>query len=449
MAEQQHKGLLETLTWKQARSYVDSVRPDLAQIIDELDPGDDYQLIRCVYPFGSKVLSNGKLMLPCNTGDVTVPIDSPEIDPKLQEAIGYNLNSNPVSLVIRNSFEIYIPLDDKSVLPLARPMRPGALFGAYRVLNPGSSYQPVFTWDMTAGARSMFMLPKITEVKKHQRLKKQFNLTVDRPTTLMSHWEIFKELAAHESFTQPWSAEIIFFTKKWFEKLDDPRWVHFDSYFRRLVGSGSELSRNQTVWQLIFSLMLKDYEGRPSAYICDTVKNLMHIGAGAHPGLAPAVDNVAGPIQGIQEIYRDHYNIRNYPPIIMCPAQFDLYTPVSAPVYYSLNFPTAVEFGKSSRTRTSLIDDLHQIRSLLIRYRANILSNKFHTEGTPMHDLFHYAQYDFFHNNVELHTGVCNSQEMREDENLRTTLDAQVSDHFPDMCSFVKGCIRISHQSSG
>jgi hypothetical protein len=305
---EQNKAHLETIPWKQARSYVKSIRPDLAKIIDELDPGNEYQLVRCVYPFGSKVLSNGKLMLPCGVGRENIPIDSPDIDPKLQEAIGYNLNSNPVSLVVKNSFEIYIPLDDKSVLPLARPMGPGTLFGAYRVLNPGHSYQPIFTWDMTAGARSMFMLPKITEIKKYQRLKKHFNLTVERPTTLMSHWKIFKELAAHESFTHSWSAEIIFFTKKWFEKLDDPQWIYFDNYFRRLVGTGSELSRNQTVWQLIFSLMLKGYEGRPSAYICDTVKNLMHMGVGAHPGLAPAIDNVAGPIEGIQEIYRDYLN---------------------------------------------------------------------------------------------------------------------------------------------
>jgi hypothetical protein len=64
-----------------------------------------------------------------------------------------------------------------------------------------------------------------------------------------------------------------------------------------------------------------------------------------------------------------------------------------------------------------------------------------------MHDLFQHAQYDFFHNNVELHTGIRNSQEMREDVNLRKTADGQISEHFPDMCSFVKGSIRISHQS--
>ncbi len=270
---------------------------------------------------------------------------------------------------------------------------------------------------------------------------------LDVPRTLMSHWEIFRQIANHPNFTTPWHAEILYFPKQWFNHWDDNKWKTFYYYFYDSAWGGSEIWRNQFMWNLILSLMLEKYEARPSAYIMDTAKYLLYMAVSAFPGLAPAKNNMAGPFEEIQGIYTERYGLINYPPIIMQPDVFNMYDANSYPVYYSLQFPNAAEFKPSTRTRTSIISDLHEIRSLMIRYEKELLSNKFNLGETSLSDVFRCTQFDYFHSGVELHTGMRHSAEMsKEDINLLTTLDGSLHDNFPDSCSFVKGCIRLSHK---
>lgn len=439
------KGSFEKLSWGQIRQDVAKVNAEFAKIIDDISPSDKHWIAKVTYPYGSLVMQKSVLMLPNKAGDI-VPITDPTIDSAIQEGLGYNLNSNPVSMVLKNTFEIFLPLEERTI-PLSGPIHPGAAFGAWRVLNPEKTQHPAFVWDMTAGARSVFMLPKITETKKHMQLKKAYNLTVEVPRSLMTHWEIFRQLANHSRFKKSWDAEILYFSHKWFEHLDDNRWKPFYYYFHDSGWSASEVWRNQFIWNLIFSLILEKYEARPSAYIMDTAKYLLYMGIAAFTGFAPARNNLAGPFDEIQRIYAEEYELKNYPPIVIQPDVFNMYAPHGHAVYYSLQFPNAPEFKPNLRMRTSIISDLHEIRTLMLRYEQELSSNKFNINGTSLHDVFSYTQYDYFHNGVELHTGMRNSAEMsKEDKNLITTLDGQLHGEFPDTCSFVKGCIRLTHK---
>lgn len=439
------KGHLEKVTWKQVRKEVAKLNPELAKIIDELSPSDDHWLAKVTYPYGSLVMKHSLLMLPNAKGNI-VPITDPSIAPIIQEGLTYNLQSNPVSMVLKNTFEIYLPLADRTI-PLSGPAYPGATFGAWRILNPTETEHPAFIWDMTAGVRSVFMLPKISEVKRHMHLKRVYGLTADVPKPLMAHWEVFRQLASHSSFKQPWTAEILFFPKQWFEHLDDNKWKPFYYYFHSAGWGATEIWRNQFLWNLIFSLILQKYEGRPSAYIIDTVKYLLYMGVSAFSGFAPARDNLAGPFEEIQRIYIEEYGLKNYAPIIMQPDTFNMYDPKGHHVYYSLQFPNAPEFKLNSRVRSSLISDLHEIRALMIRYEKELLSNKFNIDNTSLYDVFRYTKYDYFHSGVDLHTGMRSSNEMaEEDQSLLTTIDGRTFKNFPEKCSFVKGCIRLSHK---
>lgn len=443
----QNAAHIKKVTWKEVRHEVHKLNPSFAQLVDELNPSDDYFFVKATYPYGAPVLKQAVLMLPNDNGEI-VPITDSSIDPKIRAVLDYNLNSNPVSMVLKNTFEIFLPLEDRTI-PLNGLIKPGATFGTFRVLHPNGSHQPKFLWNMTAGARSIFMLPKITEQKKHFILKKKYSLTAEAPRTLMHNWEVFRQIASHPEFSQPWDAQILYFSKSWFEHLDDKAWFAFYYYFHRAMWGGTEFHRNQPIWNLIFSIILKDYQGKPSAYITDTVKYLINVGIGAQPGFSPARDNMSGPIEGLQKVYIEDYGIRNYPPIIMQPNMFNLSDALSPPVYYSLQFPTAIEFGLSSRARSSHVSDLHEIRSLLVRYTQELLSDKFNILGTPVYDLFKQTDYDYFHNNTELHSGMRSATEMpADDKNLLTTVNGKIYDTFPDMCSFVKGCIRISHKKT-
>lgn len=443
----QFKGKLEKVTWNQVRAEVAKINPEFAAIIDEIDPSDQYWLAKVTYPYGSLVMKKALLMLPNKNGDI-VPITDPSLDAEIRDGLEYNLKSNPVSFVLKNTFEIFLPLEDRAI-PFSGLIYPGSVFGAWRVLNPHNSQHPAFLWDMTSGARSVFMLPKITEAKKHFKLKKKYNLTAPVPKSLMDHWEIFRQLANHSSL-QNWNSEIICFPKQWFTHLKDKKWHHFFEYFRNMGWIGSEFWRNQPIFNLIFSVILKNYESRPSAYIMDTVKYLLYVGIGFFPGMAPAYQNtLAGPFDEIQKIYLQDYELKYYAPTIMQPILFNMYDVNSFPVYYSLQFPNALEFKPNARARVSIISDMHEIKSLLTRYQNEFLSEKFNVGNTSLDDIFKNTKYDYFHTGVELHEGMRNSCEIAEDDTrFLTSYCEETAKNFPDTCSFVKGCIRLSHKKT-
>jgi hypothetical protein len=441
------KGKAEKLTWAAARAAVQAVNPDFAAIIDELSPDDSHWLVRAEYPYGSQVLKQALFMLPNNNGDI-VPITDDSIDKTIQAGLRYNMDSNPVSLVLSNSFELFYPLQDR-IISSSGFIKPGIAFGAFHLLGKNKSEHPKFLWDMTAGARSTFMLPKISEALKHKKMEKTLGISATLPRNLMQHFDVFSQIANSPQATKdPWTAEILFFSEAWFKHLDQKSWEKFYYNFYKGWWSDSEYWRNLPFWSLIFSLVLNEYEARPNAYIMDTAKYLLSMGVGAFCGFGPALNTMAGPYDLIQRVYNDVYDIRHYPPVIIQPQNFKLFDANAKPTYYSLQFPNALEFKPSTRSRTSIISDLHEIRMLMKRYEREFLTNKFNIEGTSFAQLFNVAQYDYFHKANELHDGMRDSGEMAEDANLRTTVDGQVHDAFPASCLFSKGCIRINALTS-
>lgn len=436
---------LEACTWKDVRNDVWKVNPEFAAVVDHIDPGKEYGIYKVKYPYGSEILRNGGLYIPNSSGQL-VPLNDSSIDSRLQECLGYNLGSNPVTLVLENSLELFATLEDR-VVPLYGVMKPGKIFGFWRVLNPMLSHQAEFIWDMTAGARSIFMLPKISEAEKHNKLRKEFQVGADVPRSLLDHWKIFREIANHEKFYEPWDVSLIFFSRNWFENLDDSAWCHFNYYLYRYAWIGSEFWRNNFFWDLMFSIIQKVRDIRPSPYISDTVKYLLAIGVGAVPGFAPAIDNSVAPISNLQRAYLEVYNLKEYAPIIMQPCFFSASEKSYRPVYYSLPFPNAIDFSLKNRTRTSLITDLYEVMSLLSKYVSELASGKLNIKSTPLDQLIKSVSYEFFHNNVENYRGMIESYEMpKEDNTFLEILDVCRGKKFPEMSTFVKGCVRITRK---
>jgi hypothetical protein len=440
----ENQGCTEKVIWDDVESLASKVNPEFADLISELNPNKKHWLLRVRYPYGSSVMQRSILTLP-NSNGIIVPITDKSIPKEIQDGIGYNVNSNPVSLVLKNSFEIFLPLEDRTI-PLSGVIEPGTTFGAWRILNPKTTEQPIFIWEMTAGARSVFMLPKITEELKHKKLEKELGISVGSPRNLMQNFDVFRAISNSKELLhkEQWSAEILYFSHSWFQHLDDPKWSKFYQYFYSSGWASNEIWRNQPMWSLVFSLVLKDYEAKPNAYIMDTVKYLLNMGVGALTGFGPATNTIAGPFDLIQEVYQNIYSLKDYPPIIMQPKLFEFKKNNANPIYYSLQFPNALEFKPSTRMRTSIISDLHEIRSLMLRYEKDLLSDKFNVKGTSFSDLFLKAKLDYFHSGVSLHNGMIDSSEMAEDINLRRTIDRKIHEEFPSSCLFGKGCIRLS-----
>ena len=176
-----------------------------------------------------------------------------------------------------------------------------------------------------------------------------------------------------------------------------------------------------------------------------TVKYIFAIATGALPGFTVAKNNSTGPMSDIQKAYLEIYKLRDYLPIIMQPGRFDMDDDKQSPVYYSLQFPNALELGQNSRARTSLVQDLHEIHWLMDKYLNEIISNRFNISGTPLAETIKKVKYEFFHDKMGGYPNIKHSETIfNEDENFKNILTQCNNKSFPVNSPFVRGCIRLS-----
>ncbi|MCK4608289.1 MAG: hypothetical protein KAT71_02300 [Gammaproteobacteria bacterium] len=433
---------IKKVSWEEIRVQVKNVNKELFQVIDNLSPGPDYTLYKAVHPFGHESVKGGTLFLPDKDGHAVSLLD--HSDKEMRDDLSYNVLSNPVSLVLKNSFEIFMAMEQHTI-PFAL-VPEGKLISTWLVLEPGVNHQPAFLWNVSAGARSMFMLPKISINSKYNQLKRLYNLNSEVPDTLLKQVDFFRELANSDDFGQSWSAEILYFGKNWFKHLNDKHqaWVEFYNYLYKNTWGGSGFMRTEFFWNLVFSLIQKKRNLRPNPYIADTTKHILAMGVGAYPGFAPATDDSAAPISRLQEIIINDYKLEGYAPIIMHPSYFSMYQKTS-PIYYSLQYPTTFNFSPTSKKTSNKIIDLLEIQYLLQKYLSEIVTDSLNINGTPLASIPTQVQYDFFHSNPERYNEVIDSDQLSVDDTR--FLSAFSGRKFSAKTPFLRGCIRISSKT--
>lgn len=439
---------LTALTWDEARESAKKVNPEFVAMIDELKPDDSCKLYHVKYPYGAQFLQSGEFFLPADNGEL-VPFVDERIPADVKADLSYNLNTNPVSMVLHNSIEMYMTLEDR-IIPFSIS-GPGSIFGLWRVLDRPDhdrlSHASVFMWDMTAGARSIFMLPKISEALAHNKLKQAMRISIDKPRDLLDHWKVFKEIATQPDFPEPWHVEMLFFSKQWFERMFEAGWIKLHQYFLDKTWRGTEFWRNQFVWNLTFTRIQSMRKIKASSYIADIVKHALAVGTGAVPGFQPALDSSLAPINGLQQAYLDHYELKHYAPIIMVPHLFSAER--SGPVYYSLQFPTALELSPKTSGRSSAISDLYDVRSLVNKYLAQIQHESLNIEATPLFELSRAIEFDYYHSNVELYEGMKTSEQLiNDDPAFAQIMEKFPGREFPKNSAFVKGVISVHRKGS-
>jgi len=432
--------LFRKISWADIRNHVAKLNPEFAEIIDQISPASDHSLYVARYSYGSNILKKGKIHFPDKNRHM-ISIHDPQVPISTQEDLGYNYGTNPVSMILENSAEIFVDTGSR-IIPLYGLIHPGKIFSTWMILNcKVPSNCQILLWDMTAGARSIFMLQKANEKQSHSNLKKKFHIQTERPNQLIDQWHLFKEIANHRSFGDPWETKILFFGRKWFDHIDDPRWMKFYFYLYKNAWINSDYWRNQFTWDLVFSLIEDRKKVKPAPYILNTVRYLLTIGVGAAPGFSPCKNRMDVPIDRLRLAYNEIYKLKGYPPIFLTPNFFDMTEKQTQPVYYSLNFPTSIEYSRKSRERSSLITDLIEVRWLLNLYLNELLSDDLRLEQAPLYNVAKQVNFDFFHSEVDEYYNIrLNSAIPSEDH----TFPKPNPEHpFPSNSAFMRACIRI------
>lgn len=433
------------IPWVEARKQLQTVNPELTKIIDCLDISDKkHHLYEANYPYGYKSVNKGKLYLP-NTLGKSVPWDDHSISSELQNDLGYNLGSNPVSLVLKNTIEIYLELPNFTVIPLVL-VPEGSLISTWLVLEPSYNYQPPFIWNISAGARSIFSLSKLSVVKKFNKVKTAFDLNIKMPSNFVEHYNLFWALANSPNFNSDWTTKILYFGKNWFQHLHDPKWKDFILYFYRNSWKGTAYWKNEFIWNLVFSLIQQRRNLKPDPFLADLVKHLVLMSLGQFPGFASTLDNSCAPIDKIKEVLTDVYQLDKYPPIIMSPAYFSLHHDCR-PIYYFLTHQTVFDFAPKARKLATKRFDLGNVIYLLEEYLHEIKLGNLNLSPTPVSSIPDIVRYDFFHSNAALKQGIRPSSDIAL-EDLTFMKSAKHDVQFPASSPLLRGCIRISKKDN-
>ena len=348
-------------------------------------------------------------------------------------------------MVLSNAAELFIPIEDR-IIPYS-VIKAGDIFGLWTIFDGLISYcPPLFLWDLTAGARSVSMLSKISDSMSHRRLVQQFQLTKSCPKTLLDHWGIFTEIGNSPAFGEPWEAEFLFFSHQWIDHLRDKAWLPFYACLQDLAWKSSAYWRNQFMANLMWTHIQRKEGMKPSAYIADLAKHLIAVGVGALPGFGLAQDDSLGPFSRIQQAYTDVYRMQDYPPLIMEPDYFSLENGNS--VYTSLQFLSAMDLSPKSNDRSSTVADLYAVQSLLKKYLRGVTEDSYNMKGTRMYEMAKSVSYEFYHSNSGDYPHILNTSAIpKRDANVANLMKKYPGMSFPDMGSFLRGCVRMSTKS--
>lgn len=432
------------LTWDKARKLLIKMIPDLVKIIDKISPSSEYKLYKVKYPFGATIFDKNESYLPTIDGN-HVSFNDPSLPKALIKNLSYNPEtSNPVGIVLDKFSEFYLTVGNR-IMPYSI-VKPGELIGLARILDNAdnkfidSKHLSFFMWELTSGARSILMLPKITENISYSRLKKAYDLTIDKPQNYENHWEVFREIA--QKSNSEWKSEFLFFSNNWFSKLEDVAWIELYNYFLNSNRRSYGYWRNILSWQITFNMIEQERNLRLSSYTLDTAKHLFAIASGVFPGFEPATDDNSAPIALIKDAYINEYGLANYYPTIMQPAHFNLDS--NNPVYYSINYPTLAQCDPQAFTGKSAITLLDQLQHVIKTYKSSIAKNEF-ARATSLYTAAELVNFSYYHSDPESYTNINSTDAIaQEDERFLNN----TSRTFPKISSFLRGCVKISKKTN-
>jgi hypothetical protein len=417
--------ILQKLNWKDVCQSVEQVNPTLAKIINNIDPSNHHKLIKATYSFGDLIVKEGRLCL---------PIENDELYAEL------NYSAIPLSLLLNKSAEVFIENSDSS-LPL-NILSPGDFFGTFEVVNFMMNKKSCPSWNVSAGVRSTFMLPKISSSSGIKRLRSHYNIA---PHTqlgrLDDHWNLFKQIALKPNFTELWKSEVLFFPKQWFANIKDVVWFEFYQFIWKQAWSQAQYAMSDFNLRLHWEACIKIIDARrlkPSLYIMDTIKHLLTIMMGLAPFFTPAEDlELDLPLTELQRAFTDIYLLERYIPTIMLPDIFSSRRH-SSTGYYSLALPNLMSGMHPVKLLTSFMPDLKMIKLIMTHLSADIKESK------DLHNIF----LEYFHaakdkfQDVQLSTEIPITDLAFEREQKKFP-----GRTFCATSAFWQGCIRIHSEA--
>lgn len=440
------KASIIQLSWQDIRIRVRTVNPDLADIIDQIDPGSEFFLYLARYPYGSPIMKQGIFQMPMTDGRVAPAYDS-AVAAHVKGHFSDFAQTLPCGMLLTNTLHNFISTHDQTA-PLAI-VQAGELFGWSSFLDAQSSFYPSHLCSMTAGARFVFMLPNISDRALHKNLKNHYRIAHPPPKHLLEHWDIFKSLVQHPNSECDWQCEVVFFTTNWLKNIrQNPDWQALYLYLLQFAWKKTAYERNHIFYEAALSALQAKKNLKLNPYMASTIKQLFMIASGATPGYGVATDDLSAPIALLQKIYLDSYGLK-YNPTIFLPKHFEA-TPSASPIYYSLVMPSVLEFSQKSSKKSTIMQDLVELRDWVGLLLEEVQQNPLFLGDSRLNHILQRLEFEFFHCKPDRHEEIQLTSRMPEgDPSLLQCLHDSKPRDFSAAGSLIRGCVRMrAHLSS-
>lgn len=364
------------------------------------------------YNFGDEVMSAGKLTLP--------------IADKTKYSFGIVLESALEAFVIENG-----QIASTAIL------KPGQTFLISNQFK--STNLPLGIKNITAGARSIFLLPKITDSTRFWRLSRKHKLKMDMPRTPYDQWEIFKNITNHSHC--PWRAKVLLFTEEWL-KNNDSSTKAMINYLLAHELPQPDLFRKKDLFQMVFSKALSELRIKAEPYLIEKIKHLFAIASGLLPAFTFAQDESLAPIKTIQKAFTQDYKL-SYAPHIVQPG----YCNQKYPTYYSMQMPGLITLSSQKRITRTKLEQLKDVHSLL----SDILTYISKYQDEPIiKELGNFEKLDFkfFDSRVIRDSRIDPSTKMKKFDSIIQKQSDLFKAPFCESSSFMsQGCISVIKRS--
>src|SRR5579863_9272590 len=357
----------------------------------------DFPFFKVDYPFGEKIIHNRDVCLPL-VGGGSISINDPSLPDVLRNHLSYTPGvDNSVGMILNKESEFYVTRSNRIVsYPV---IRTGQTFGFAHivdaVMNGNSEVDKkayVSIWDLDAGARTAFVLPKISENQKHANLLKTYGINAEKPNTYVEQRDVFQVLNA--SIRKPWTQSVLYFPRQFLDMLKAGQLPEIFQEMSNIHRSGYSIwHTTYSKWESDINYVFQEAKVNGySSYAVNIAKHIYLIVAGGVPGFAPATDEHMLPKKLIEDAYaqNDGYGLTEYWPIIMQPKQFNAKTKEA--VYYSLNLPTLISYNPDTFKGKTHIELLSEVVETLSRCQQYIL-NKFEDQESILYETAIKAQF--------------------------------------------------------
>jgi len=428
---------IDIFSWDDVKGDVEKIDPILANIINDLGVKKTYKLVKATYLYGDLIVNQGTTQIPTKDGILASVFDS-DLSEDIKNKLSYQ--SIPLFLTLKNDNEVFIDTG-KRAIPL-NLFHQGSLLGAFETIDFLFGRKSNPRWCVSAGARTIFTLPKITDTLGLNKLRLHYNIDRDiNLQRLQDHWELFKAIATSENFEQPWQNEVLFFTDDWLGHYNDCKWLKFYQYlydkcWHQIQGFSLSKIEHAFLWENFAEIFaIKNQKPRP--FLADHIKHILSIAMDRSPGFYPVNNQTIAPITKLQQSLIDTYGLKKYLPTIM--SINSLQDANINTVYYSLSYPTLLEGSPINNASSTIMLDFRKIKQLFD-------SLKKHSKKHPLftNSIIENLDLKFFHVESDQFGEITKSSCIfNEDTSFHLGTKSFPDHRLCDTSLFWRGCVKI------